>query len=211
MTNLIHSITNSIKHWYIPLIFGIIFILGGAYTFTVPLETYITLSLIFSITFLSSGLSEIFFALQNSKTLRGWGWYLVDGMLSTVIGVYLIANPGISMTTLPFVVGFVLMFRSFQLLGFAFDMKDVNIGSWSDLAITSVIGIVLSFLLLSSPIFTGISLVVLTASSMIFIGIASVVLSLKLKKLKDAPEKIGEDLRRKIADLQAEINQSLKK
>jgi len=29
--------------------------------------------------------------------------------------------------------------------------------------------------------------------------------------LKDAPEKIGEDLRRKIADLQAEINQSLKK
>lgn len=209
MTNLFKTLTNSINHWYIPLIFGIIFILCGIYVFATPLESYITLSVIFSVTFLVSGVSEIFFALQNTKSLHGWGWYLVDGLLSTAIGIYLIMNPAVSMATLPFVVGFVLMFRSFQLLGFAFEMKEIKMINWGNLAIASILGIILSFLLLSSPVFTGISLVTLTACALIFIGTASIVLSFNLKKIKDTPDKINETIKKKISDLQDEINQSL--
>lgn len=211
MASLFKTFTNGVKHWYIPLIFGILFIVCGIYVFATPLESYITLSVIFSLSFLFSGLTETFFALQNTKSLHGWGWYLVDGLLSLVIGIYLLANPGVSMATLPFVVGFVLMFRSFQLLGFAFDLKEHKVVSWGDLALTSVLGIILSFLLISSPLFTSISLVVLTAIALIFIGTASIILSLKLKKLKDAPEKIDANLKKRIADLQDEIHESWNK
>ena len=34
MSNLLKSFTNSVKHWYLPLILGIIFIICGIYTFS---------------------------------------------------------------------------------------------------------------------------------------------------------------------------------
>lgn len=208
MSSLFQTLVNGVKHWYIPMIFGIIFLICGFYTLSVPLETYLTLTIIFSVTFLVSGIAEIFFSLQNRDSLLGWGWYLVDGILSTLVGIYLVANPEVSMATLPFVVGFVMMFRAFQLLGFAFEMKQAKMLNWGNLALVSVLGIILSFLLLSSPIFTSMSLVVLTATSLIFTGIASILLSLNLKKLNDAPVKMDDNLKKRIADLEQEINQT---
>lgn len=208
MSSLFQTLINGVKHWYIPMIFGIIFLICGFYTLSVPLETYLTLTNIFSVTFLVSGIAEIFFSLQNRDSLLGWGWYLVDGILSTLVGIYLVANPEVSMATLPFVVGFVMMFRAFQLLGFAFEMKQAKMLNWGNLALVSVLGIILSFLLLSSPIFTSMSLVVLTATSLIFTGIASILLSLNLKKLNDAPVKMDDNLKKRIADLEQEINQT---
>ncbi|VTP93967.1 HdeD family acid-resistance protein [Sphingobacterium daejeonense] len=189
MANLLKSFTNSIKHWYLPLILGVIFILCGIYVYTTPLETYLALSLVFSISFIISGLSDIFFSIQNSKVVNGWGWYLVSGIFSLVMGIYLVSYPQISMVILPFVAGFTLLFRSFQLLGFSLDLKDTGIISWGNLAILSVLGILLSFMLLANPIFSGLSLVVLTASSFIFVGIASVVLAFDLKKIQNYPTK----------------------
>ena len=60
MANLLNTLINSIKHWYVPLILGILFLVFGIYIFTVPLETYVTLSILFSISFITSGLFEIF-------------------------------------------------------------------------------------------------------------------------------------------------------
>lgn len=207
MSNLFQSFTNTVRHWYIPLIFGIIFLGCGIYVFTVPLATYVTLSVIFSISFLVSGITEIFFSLQNSKSLQGWGWFLVSGLLTAAIGAYLISNPAISMAVLPFVIGITLLFRSFQLLGFAFDLKSQKILSWGNVAITSVGGIIFSLLLLFNPIFTGISLVTLTGVSFIFIGIASVMLALDLRKIKNFPSKVSDELRTKIKALQDEIDE----
>lgn len=105
MSGFLHSLTNTVKHWYLPLIIGILFILLGAYIMTVPLETYVTLSIFFSVSFFVTGLLEVVFSLQNSRSLQGWGWYLVSGLLSLAIGIYLMTYPGISMTILPFVIG----------------------------------------------------------------------------------------------------------
>ncbi|MGV4413751.1 HdeD family acid-resistance protein [Chryseobacterium sp. T1] len=211
MSNLLKSFTNSVKYWYIPLILGIVLLLFGIYIFTVPLETYLTLSVLFSISFVTSGVFEIFFSFQNSKSLNGWGWYLVSGILSLAIGIYLLINPGISVVILPFVVGFAIMFRSFYLLGISFDLKDAGVMNWGNLAITSILGIILSFLLISNPLFSGISIVTLTALSFIFLGISSIVLSFDLKKVKDFPKKLNQDIKQKIAALQNELKNELKK
>lgn len=210
MSNLLKSFTHSVKNWYIPLILGIILIVCGVYVFTVPLETYVTLAILFSISFIVSGIFDIYFSLQNSKSLNGWGWYLVNGILSLLIGVYLSIYPAISASVLPFVVGFTVMFRSFSLLGFSFDLKDAGVLSWGNLALTSVLGIILSFLLIANPVFTGISLVTLTALAFIFAGIASITLSLNLKKVKDFPSKLSNELKSKIEALQNEIKEKTK-
>lgn len=209
MANYLKSFTSSVKYWYLPLILGILLIVSGIYVFTVPLETYVTLSVLFSISFVVSGLFDIIFSLNNRKAISGWGWYLVSGLLSFLMGIYLIIYPGISITILPFVAGFALMFRSFQLLGFSFDLRDLGVLRWGNLAIWSVLGIILSFMLIANPFFSGISLVVLTAMAFIFAGISSIVLAFDLKKIKDFPKKLSRDVKSRIQKLQEDIQNEL--
>jgi len=210
MRNLFDHFTNSVKHWYVSLIIGIIFIILGVYIFTTPLETYVSLSTLFSISYIISGIMDIFFSLENNKFLKGWGWHLTGGILTLAVGIYLIVYPAISMMVLPIFVGFTMLFRSFQLLGFAFELKELQVLNWGNAAITSVLGIILSLLLLGNPLFTGMSIVTLTAMSCIFVGIATVFLAFNLKKLKDFPNKISDELKTKINSIQAEINSELK-
>jgi uncharacterized membrane protein HdeD (DUF308 family) len=184
MTSLLQNFTGAVKHWYLPLITGILFIAAGVYVFTVPAATYLTLTILFSVSFITMGVAEIVFSIQNSKALSGWGWYLVSGLLSLVIGSYLLMYPGISISILPFVVGFTLLFRSAQVLGFALDLKNFPGKSWGTIALIGVLGIIFSFLLLANPIFAGLSLVAFTALSFIAVGVAQAVLAFQLKKFK---------------------------
>lgn len=182
MTN--SNVRNPLKYWYIPAIVGLLFIAVGIYAFTVPMETYLTLTVIFSISFLTSGLLESIFAIQNRKFIESWGWYLVSGIAGIILGILLLVNPEISVMTLPLFVGFGLLFRSIIGLGLAFDLKKMRILQWGNLALLSALGILSSFLLIYNPIFTGFSIVVFTCITFIFTGVSAIILSFRLKKLK---------------------------
>ena len=204
MATFLKTVRNTIKYWYLPAVIGVLFILMGAYLFSVPAATYFSLAIFFSLSFLFSGILEILFSIQNRKELEGWGWYLTSGIFSFLIGVVLVSQPGIAATALPFFVGFSLLFRSFQGLGFAFDLKNYGVMQWGNLAVLSILGIIFSFLLISNPIFAGISLVVLTAMSFIVTGVYAIVLSFQLKKLKSFPGKLKNELKDKIESLKEE-------
>jgi uncharacterized membrane protein HdeD (DUF308 family) len=208
MKTIFQTITRSVKHWYIPLIIGIILIAAGIYVFMVPLETYLTLSVLFSISFIIAGLLDIFFSIRNHKILHGWGWYLVGGLLSLAAGIILSIYPGISIVILPFVVGFTLLFMSFLLLGFSFEMKSLRILNWGYAAILSVLGAIFSFMLIVSPLISGISLVVITGISFILTGISSITLSFDLRKVKKMPEKLNSELLFKIEEIKKEIDEA---
>lgn len=208
MTNIFTTAYNTVKHWYIPLIAGLLFIVAGLYIFTVPMETYLTLSLLFSLSFIVSGIMETYFAIQNNKTLSGWGWYLVSGLASIAFGIYLLSYPAVSIPILSYFVGFGLLFRNAYLLGIAFQIKSSGL-KWGNLAITSILGILFSFLLIANPLFTGLSLVMLTALAFLFGGIAFVMLSFDLKKLKNLPDRISPELKSRIASLEKEIRERI--
>src|SRR5690606_41674971 len=100
--------------------------------------------MLFSLSFLFSGIAETLFSVQNRKIIEGWGWYLTGGIFNSVIGLMLLSRPEISAFTLPLVVGFTLMFRSIQGLGFSFELKNYGSLKWGNLAIASILGLVFS-------------------------------------------------------------------
>lgn len=69
-TSPLGTVVNSIKHWYIPLIIGVVLAGSGIYVFATPLASYLALSLIFSFSFLVSGILQMTFAIANSKELN---------------------------------------------------------------------------------------------------------------------------------------------
>lgn len=207
MKTFLQTITRTVKHWYLPLIIGLILVSTGIYVFTVPLETYHALSVLFSASFIVIGLLDIFFSIRNHNILHGWGWHLVGGLLSLTCGVILIINPGISFIIMPFVVGFALLFISFFLLGYSFEMKSLGILNWGYTALLSVLGIIFSFLLIAIPLVSEFSLVVITGVSLIMAGVSSIVFSLDLRKVKRIPEKFSPELKIKITAILKEIEE----
>ena len=65
MEYLLKSFTKTVKHWYFPLILGVLFIICGLYVFVSPAETYLTLALLFALSFLVWGLSDVFVSIDN--------------------------------------------------------------------------------------------------------------------------------------------------
>lgn len=209
MATFFKTIRNTIKHWYLPAIIGVLFVIFGGYLFTASEATYFSLVLLFSLSFLFSGLLETWFSVENRAELEGWGWYLASGIFSLLVGILLIAQPQVAAVALPLFIGFGLLFRSFQGLGFAFELKNYGVPNWGYLVALSILGVVFSVLLIANPAITAMSLAVITALSFIFVGISAIVLSFQLKKLKTLPDRISKELKDRIEALREEYYEAI--
>ena len=183
-----NQIKKSIKYWYIPLILGILLILAGAWVFSTPLASYITLSLFFAVTFLVVGIFQIFHAVTNRNDLDGWGWYLIGGIFDLVLGILLISQIGATMLVLAFFVGFGVLFRSIMGIGHSIELKKFGAKDWGILLFFGILGVLFSFILIWNPIFAGLTVVFYTGMAFIMAGLFEIFVSLRLRKLKKEME-----------------------
>lgn len=202
-------LTNTIKNWYLPLIVGVIFIGAGIYTFASPASSYLALAILFSLSFLFSGIFEIGFAVANRKEMENWGWMLIFGLMTFFFGVVMTIHPDISMVTLPLYVGFVLLFRSIAAISFAIDVKSYAVKSWRVLLVTGIVGIILSLLILFNTTFGIASIITLTGFTFIIAGIFSIILSFLLRNIKYVTKKISKGLRERFEDISKEIREEM--
>ena len=206
MENFLKTIRTAVKQWYLPLIVGILLVILGFYVLATPVTSYLALSFVFSISFLFSGVMEIIFSLNNKNEIEGWGWYLAGGILNTLFGLLLLSNPAISLATLPFVIGFFVMFKSVQYLSVALDLKQYGVKNWGWILLFSILGMLFSFILLWNPVFAGFTIVIWTGMAIISAGLASCILAFQLKKLKNISERTPEDWKRRYEELREEYH-----
>ena|SRR5690554_5133824 len=176
----------SVKYWYLPLITGIIFILVGIWVFRTPLGSYITLALLFSLTFLVAGLIEIIYAVANRKEIDSWGWSLAGGLVDLFIGILLVSQPQVSIAFLPIYIGFGILFRSAVAIGWALELKRQKIMDWGNLLGIGILGSIFAFIILWNPLFAGMTLVIYTGIAFLLVGLFQVYHALRLRKIKKA-------------------------
>lgn len=206
-TSFLKTLKHTIKHWYIPLLVGVLFVIVSIVAFTSPIGSLIALSLLFALSFLFGGLSEIIFSIANKDQLDNWGWSLAFGIVTLIVGILLLLNPKLSMTALAFYIGFVILFRSISTIGFAMDIKKYGSKYWGGLLVIGIIGTIISFILIWNPLFAGMSLVVLVALSFFFAGLFNIFFSFQLRKLHESSKKISAELIKRYDDLMLEIRE----
>lgn len=172
------TIRNSLKGWYYPTITGILSVVTGAFLFIIPKSLYSTYVQIFGIVFIISGLLRLIFSFQNRKTINGWGWYLIYGMLILDLGIYLTIYAAKSSAL---IIGLTALLRSFTLLGTAVDLKRHEHYHWGRIAGWSAAAIILSIVLVAKP--ASIPLTFVTAFCFITTGIAAILLSTEYRKV----------------------------
>ncbi len=195
--NMFQKMSRTIRHWYIPLITGVLLTLLGIYIFNVPAATYAVLVRFFSISFVISGVLELTFYIRNRKKIQSNWLHILGAGMVLGVGLFLLTNPAISAFMLALFVTFGLMLKAIQGLFLSFDMKQAGARNWFTLAVLSGLGIMIALLLSAQPMIAGMSLVVLTGMSFLFAGMISILFSLFLKKIK----KVADDTRDQIHDL----------
>lgn len=177
------GIKQSVKHWYLPLVSGLLFIGGGCWVLRTPLESYITLAILFAVLLFITGIVEIAFAVTNRSELGHWGWSLMAGVLDFIVGFILVMHPDVSIAILPFYIGFVVMFRSMLAIGWAIEMRRLKAGQWGALLAIGILGIIFSFIILTNPLLGGLTIVFYTAWALIIVGVFNLSLAFRLRKL----------------------------
>lgn len=173
-----------IKHWYIVLIIGIVFIVIGVFVIPTPETTFVSLSILFSIAFLITGILEIISSIDFQNKFDGWEQSLAIGIFDIIIGLTILIQSEISIVALQLMVGFVILYRSVMGINWLIEMSDYDVPGWGWLLFISIISGALSILILGKPTFVEMTISLLTGLALISVGIFYTYLSLALKKLK---------------------------
>lgn len=184
--NLIAKASRAIKHWWIMLIAGILCIIAGICVFVFPVESYITLSIIFGIVTLLTGAGQLTIASTSGNYLATKGYFIVGGILDVILGIFLCVYPGITLVVLPFMMGLWLMYHSFMIISFGGDLSTFKVSGSIMMIILGILVLLLSIFVLLNPFSTGIVTVLIVAGvGLTVLGITFCVLAAKLKSLKN--------------------------
>lgn len=198
-------VKGSVRLWFIPLVVGFLFVFLGMISFINPSTSLFTLGILFSLAFMTGGVFEIIFSLENRFRMYNWGWKLVMGVLTFMIGLLLYFKPEISILTLSLYVGFLILFRSFAAISFAMDFRRYANRSWWGLLIFGVLGVLAAFFLLWNPIWAAIYTVILLALNLSFAGIFSIYYGLELRKIEKVSRKMSPEIRDRINQLKRDL------
>ena len=190
MSTLLETVGSGIKNWWWFLVKGLLFIAAGIAIFVHPVAGYEGLSILFTIVIITSGIAQVVFATSNKALYRGWGWTLVSGILDIAIGIYLAMYPLLTMATLPFFVGFWLIFKSFYLMGASFDLNDLGLSGWGWLFFGGFLVLLAGFYIIYYPVAGAVGLGAVSGTAFILAGILYSILSFKLKDIKVAAKSL---------------------
>ena len=183
MKTFIDTINFGVKNWWVSLLLGLLYILIAICLMFTPLASYVALSVLFSVSMFVSGTLEILFAVTNKKNISSWGWYLASGIIDLILGIYLMANIGLSMAVLPFIVAFWLMFRGFSSTGYSIDLKRYGTRDWGWYMAFGILAIICALIILWQPAVGALYVVYMISFTFFIIGLFRVMLSFELRNL----------------------------
>lgn len=107
--------------WWGLILRGLAGIVFGVIAFLQPAAALMALIIVFGVFSVVDGLFALLTSIGRARRGRRWGWLAVDGVMSIILGVILLALPGISVMVFLFILaikagitGFMLIFASIK-------------------------------------------------------------------------------------------------
>lgn len=178
--------SKTIRHWWLFMITGTLSIIAGIVVFCKPIESYLTLSIMFGILMLVSGIVELAVSGTSRNYFTTRGYNIINGILNLLLGLFLCCYPGVTVVMLPVFLGVWMMFNSFTIIGLGSDMDSFRVRGSGWVIAGGVILLLLSLGITFFPLTLGTaSVIVLTGCLLIVFGIIVIALSLRLRGIHE--------------------------
>lgn len=182
--NLTLKASRVIRHWWLYMLCGILCMVAGIAVFIFPMESYMTMGLLFGILMLFVGAAQLIVASSSGNYLAMKGYVIVGGILDLIMGIILSINPAVSLVLMPVLLGIWMLYHSFMIMAFGGDMETFRIDGSGWTIAGGALLMLLSIFVLVNPMSAGVATVVTLAGvGLIVFGLLLCVLSFKLKDL----------------------------
>jgi len=168
-------IDRSIRHWWVFLIRGILFILVGIYMIFSPLASFIALGFLFGLMILLAGISELL-NVPRGNSSGGRSWHLALGIIEILFGIVLMSHVATSVAILRILVGISFIFRGVTLFNVSRSMHT----SWVP-RLGGVLIVMFGLLILFDVAFGSITVILFVAIAFIITGIFNAWLGYNMK------------------------------
>lgn len=177
------------RYWWALLILGVAIFVVGILIFVYPGESYIGMAALFAVLMLASGIIELVIAFTE-KYMVGRGWTAVLGALEVILGIILIASPGITAAVLPIVLGLWLLFRGISMIALASEMNHFRIQGMGWTIALGILLILCSLLILFQPLFGFAAVVIWVGVAFLVAGVSITVFAFQLFGIKNRFNKV---------------------
>ena len=182
--NLADRAARAIKHWWLLLLAGILAIIAGICVFAFPIQSYVTLSILFGVLMLLTGAIQLIVASTSGNYLMMRGYVIVGGILDVILGMYLCIYPGISLFLLPIMMGLWLMYHSFIIIALGGDMSTFKIPGNGMTIVLGILLLLLSVFVIVDPFSVGVATVLTVAGAgLILFGVMMCSIAVTLKNV----------------------------
>ena len=159
------GIDRSIRHWWVFLLRGILFVLVGIYMIASPGDSFVTLGFLFGLIIFIAGVAELFHVVRD-RTEVGRSWHLCLGLIDLVLGGALMSHVATGMAIMRIVLGLWFIFRGISL--FMFSRRR---GSNTLVLIGAALIFIFGLLVLFNPTFGDMTIILWAAIAFIITGI----------------------------------------
>ena len=179
-----------IRHWWLLMLAGILCVAAGIAVFVFPMESYMTLSIIFGVLMVITGAAQLIIASTSGNYLAMKGYVIVGGILDLILGIFLCVYPAVTVVLLPIMLGIWMMYHSFMIIAFGGDLDTFKINGSGWVILGGVLLLILSFLVLVNPFSVGITtVIVLTGVGLIVFGFLLCGESVLLRRIHETFER----------------------
>lgn len=159
------------------LVTGVLLIIIGCLTIWRPFQSYVFISLAFSILIIISGFLEIVFAVKHKKTIATWGYTLIGGLIDVAMGSYLLLSPLLMMIVLTPLISIWVFYKGFLSIRLAFKFQPYVYNLWWLQLIIGICIILISLLIIGNATVGFINIISWTGLGITLVGVSSVLLS----------------------------------
>ena len=182
--NLTKKAGRAVKHWWMLMVAGLLCIAGGITVFVFPLESYVTLSIIFGVLMVLVGAIQLIVASTSNNYRAMRGYVITGGVLDLILGLFLSFYPGVTFVLLPIMLGIWMLYHSFMIIAFGGDLDTFNVKGDGFVIASGIVLLLISILVLMNPFGAGVAAVVIIAGvGLIVFGIIMCMMSAKLKDI----------------------------
>lgn len=167
---------------WILLIAGILMVILGVSMFSTPLENILGFATFICIAMIASGISEVIAYFTTAKPFRS-GWMLVSGILTTILGIWVVKNQGIEVvaTMLPFMFAIWILYAGISRIVGSISMKGWGFRNWALVLVMGILSTISGVILIFMPVASGVTLAFMIPVMFIVHGISNITLFFSTK------------------------------
>lgn len=156
------------------IISGVLLILCGILCLSRPVVALAAISLFLGLSMLFSGIVDIVIFARGRDRMVGSVWFLVDGILTVLLSLFVLFDQAFTALSLPFIFGMWLLFSGVSKFVNSFDLRRLGVRGWgwfTALGVLLAFGGFFSFL---DPVAGALTLSILAGALLILQGLSSI-------------------------------------